>query len=407
VHDVKPKDLVSETVQSLTANKARSFLTILGIVVGISSVIVMVAIGNGTKASIEQSIASAGSNLLMVMPGGSDTGMGGGASSAGTLSSVDAEAIGDDVAGVAAVAPQAAAGYPVVAGSANTNVSVTGTTADFPSVRSVETSMGTWFTENDEAASAKVAVLGPTTAEDLFGEGSNPVGQRIRINGEPFTVVGVTKAKGSSGMQNTDDAVYVPLRTLQRYLTGDDTVAIIYVEASSQEEMTAAQDGIEALLTARHGIAADAEPDFQVLSQQDLAETASTITGLLTVLLGSIAGISLLVGGIGIMNMMLTTVTERIREIGLRKAIGATRGDITSQFLAEAVALTVTGGIIGILFGWGVSSAISAFSTFETAITTSSVVLAVSVSTGIGVLFGWYPARRAAKLNPIDALRYQ
>lgn len=404
---MKPKDLVSETLQSLTANKARSFLTILGIVVGISSVIVMVAIGNGTKASIEQSIASAGSNLLMVMPGGNDTGMGGTASSAGTLSSVDAEAIGDSVAGVAAVAPQAAAGYPVVAGSANTNVSVTGTTADFPSVRSVETSMGTWFTENDDAASAKVAVLGPTTAEDLFGEGSNPVGQRIRINGEPFTVVGVTKAKGSSGMQNTDDAVYVPLRTLQRYLTGDDTVAIIYVEATSQEEMTAAQDGIEALLTARHGIAADAEPDFQVLSQQDLADTASTITGLLTVLLGSIAGISLLVGGIGIMNMMLTTVTERIREIGLRKAIGATRSDITSQFLAEAVALTVTGGIIGILIGWGVSSAISAFSTFETAITTSSVVLAVSVSTGIGVLFGWYPARRAAKLNPIDALRYQ
>ncbi len=404
---MKPTDLASETILSLTANKVRSFLTVLGIVVGISSVIVMVAIGNGTKASIENSIASAGSNLLMVMPGGSDTGMGGGSSSAGTLSSVDAEVIGKDVAGVAAVAPQAAAGYPVVAGSANTNVSVTGTTADFPSVRSVETSMGTWFTENDDAASAKVAVLGPTTAEDLFGQGSNPVGQRIRINGEPFTVVGVTKAKGSSGMQNTDDAVYIPLRTLQRYLTGDDTVSIIYVEAASQQEMTAAQDGIEALLTARHGIAAGAEPDFQVLSQQDLADTASTITGLLTVLLGSIAGISLLVGGIGIMNMMLTTVTERIREIGLRKAIGATRSDITSQFLAEAVALTVTGGIIGILFGWGVSSAISAFSTFETAITSSSVVLAVSVSTGIGVLFGWYPARRAAKLNPIEALRYQ
>ncbi|TDB37917.1 MAG: FtsX-like permease family protein [Actinobacteria bacterium] len=404
---MKPRDLASETILSLTANKARSFLTILGIVVGISSVIVMVAIGNGTKASIEQSIASAGSNLLMVMPGGNDTGMGGGPSSAGELTSADADAIGESVAGVAAVAPQAAAGYSVVAGAANTNVSVTGTTAGFPLVRSVETSMGTWFTENDDAASAKVAVLGPTTAEDLFGEGSNPVGQRIRINGEPFTVVGVTKAKGSSGMQNTDDAVYVPLRTLQRYLTGDDTVAIIYVAATSQEEMTAAQDGIEALLTARHGIAADAEPDFQVLSQQDLADTASTITGLLTVLLGSIAGISLLVGGIGIMNMMLTTVTERIREIGLRKAIGATRTDITSQFLAEAVALTVTGGIIGILLGWGVSSAISAFSTFETAITTSSIVLAVSVSTGIGILFGWYPARRAARLNPIDALRYQ
>jgi len=404
---VRTRDLASETVQSLTANKARSFLTILGIVVGISSVIVMVAIGNGTKASIEESIQSVGSNLLMVAPGGGQGGMGGAGGGLDSLTTEDAEAIADSVGGAAAVAPQASGSYPVVAGSNSSNVSVTGTTADYPRVRSVETPLGTWFSQSDAAASARVAVLGSTTSDDLFGEGSNPVGQRVRVNGEPFTVIGVTASKGSSGLQNTDDAVYVPLRTLQRYLTGDDSVSMISVEAASQEEMDLAEAGITSLLTVRHGLGAGEEPDFQVLSQQDLAETASTITGLLTVLLGSIAGISLLVGGIGIMNMMLTTVTERIREIGLRKAIGATRSDITSQFLAEAVALTMTGGVIGILAGWGVSAAIAALSTFQTSVTLSSVLLAVGVSTGIGILFGWYPARRAAKLNPIEALRYQ
>jgi len=401
---VKLGDLSSETLLSLTANKARSLLTVLGIVVGISSVIVMVAIGNGTKATIESSIQSVGSNLIMVTPSG---GSGFGGVAANSLTLGDADAIADTVAGASAVAPQVAGAYQVVAGSNRVNVQVTGTTPEYASIRSVSTVRGSWFSHADDLGAVRVTVLGSTTSDDLFGQGSNPVGQRIRVNGEPFTVIGVAASKGSSGMQNTDEAVYIPLRTMQRYLAGGDAVSMVYIAASSQEVMASVQSQTTSLLLNRHEIIDAADADFSVLSQQDLSDTASTITGLLTVLLGSVAGISLLVGGIGIMNMMLTTVTERTREIGLRKAIGATRGDIVSQFLAEAVVLTVTGGIIGILLGWGVSVAISTFSTFETAVTASSVLLAVSVSSAIGVIFGWYPARRAAKLNPIDALRYQ
>jgi putative ABC transport system permease protein len=393
-------DLMSETFLSLGSNRARSFLTILGIVVGITSVIVMVSIGSGTKASIEESIQSVGSNLLMVSPTG-------GGPSGGTMSVDDADSIRTDVPGIAAVAPAASGQYTVVAGANNADVAITGTTADYPQVRSVETSYGSWFAEADVADSSRVAVLGAQTAEDLFGEGSNPLGQRIRIGSTPFTVIGVAASKGSSGMSNSDEAVYVPIRTLQRYLTGSDDVSTIFVEAATQEGMDAAKTAIESLLLSRHDIANADEADFQVLSQSDLAETASSIATTLTLLLGSIAGISLVVGGIGIMNMMLTTVTERIREIGLRKAIGATRSDITSQFLAEAVALTVVGGVIGIALGWGLSAAIAAFSPLNTTVTAGSVLLAVGVATGIGLVFGYYPARRAAKLDPIEALRYQ
>ncbi|MBI5230602.1 MAG: ABC transporter permease, partial [Coriobacteriales bacterium] len=382
-------DLISETLLSLAANKARSFLTILGIVIGILSVIVMVAIGNGTKASITESIESAGSNLIMVM---------GGAGAAGAdpaLELEDAEAIKAEVPGVAGVAPTTGSSFSVVAGSSTTEVNVTGTTVDYPSIRSITVSGGRWFTEGEETAASKVAVIGPTTSESLFGEGSNPVGQRIRIGGQPFTIIGVTESKGASGMTSNDDVIYVPISAVQRTLIGGRGVDSIYVGAASQEQMSQVQQSITDLLLRQHGIDNADDADFQVMSQEDIAQTASTATSLLTVLLGSIAGISLLVGGIGIMNMMLTTVTERIREIGLRKAVGATRSDITSQFLAEAVALTMTGGIIGILGGWGISWAISAFSSLNTSVTPSSVLLAVGVSTAIGLVFGYYPARRA------------
>lgn len=394
------RDLLGETLSSLTANRARSLLTVLGIVVGITAVIVMVAIGNGTKASIEDQINSLGSNLLTV----SSTG---GGIAAQPLSLEDAESIATDVPGIAAVAPTAAGQYTVIADANSTDVSVSGTTVEYASVRSIETSYGAWLTQDDVDGAKRVAVLGSATAEDLFGEGSVPVGQRIRIGGRPFTVVGVAAEKGSAGPISNDDAVYVPLKTLQRYLLGSDDLSSIYVEATDQEQMDDVQAGIESLLLSRHDIADADETDFQVSSQEDLSETVSTITGMLTALLGSIAGISLVVGGIGIMNMMLTTVTERIREIGLRKAIGATRSDITSQFLSEAVALTVTGGLIGIAAGWGISAAVNALSTLNTTVTAGSVLLAVGVSTAIGLVFGYYPARRAAKLDPIEALRYQ
>lgn len=394
------RDLIGETLGSLTANKVRSLLTILGIVVGISAVIVMVALGNGTKASIEDQINSLGSNMLTV----SSTGGGPGTE---PLSIEDAEAIREDVAGIAAVAPVSSAQYTVIADSNSTAVAVTGATPEYASVRSIETSYGAWLSEDDVAGAKRVAVLGSDTAEELFGEGSVPIGQRIRIDGTPFTVVGIAAAKGSTGPISNDDAVYVPLKALQQYLVGSDDLSSIYVEAETQEQMSQVQSSIETLLLSRHDVAPDEEADFQVASQEDLAETVNSITGMLTALLGSVAGISLVVGGIGIMNMMLTTVTERIREIGLRKAIGATRGDITSQFLAEAVALTVIGGLVGIGLGWGISAAIAAVSTLDAVVTGSSVLLAVGVSTGIGLVFGYYPARRAAMLNPIEALRYQ
>ena len=396
---MRARDLTGETMLSLTSNRARSFLTILGIVVGITAVIVMVSIGNGTKASITGQLSSMGSNLLMVSAKHD-------AATAKDLNMSDADAIAR-VPGVGAVAPASMGQSAVVAEANSVNISVTGATESYAAVRSVDTSLGGWFTADDVAHSARVVVLGSKTAEDLFGTGSNPVGQRVRIGGTQFTVVGVASSKGSSGIQNTDEAAYVTLGAQQQYLSGSDALSIIYVQAATQEGMNDVKNSIENLMMSRHNVNDTADADFEVSSMAELAATVNTITSLLTVVLGSIAGISLLVGGIGIMNMMLTNVTERIREIGLRKAIGATRSDITSQFLAEAVALTMVGGLIGIALGWGISAAVSALSTFEMSVTSGSVALAFGVSTAIGLAFGYYPARRAAKLDPIEALRYQ
>jgi len=409
---MKLKDLLAETFLSLTANKARSFLTVLGIVVGISSVIVMVSIGQGTKTSIESSITSMGSNLLMVAPGGQTSrrafgGGGGMGASTNSLTLKDVEAIRTQVENVKNVAPQTSGSYQVSAEASNTNVTVTGTTPSYPSIKSVTLQQGAWFSDTQANNNSRVAVLGPTTAETLFGTVEAAVGQRIRVSGQPFTVIGVTTAKGGNGMTSSDDAVYLPFTTFQRHLSKAAGVSLIYVEAATQDAMTKVESDMTDLLLTRHKITDSSKADFNIQSQADLASTLSTITTTLTLLLGSIAGISLVVGGIGIMNMMLTTVTERIREIGLRKAVGATRSDLTSQFLAEAVALTVIGGIVGIALGWGIAMAISAFSSLTTTVSMLSVLLAVGVSTAIGLVFGYYPARRAAKLDPIEALRYQ
>jgi len=404
------KDLLTETFMSLTANKARSFLTILGIVVGITSVIVMVAFGQGTKASIESSISSMGANLLTVSPGGQSSSRVGGAGVGANTKSItldDVEAIRVNVAGVKSVAQTTSGQYQVSAEASNTNVSVTGTTADYPGIRSITLQTGGWFTAAQAEHATRVAVLGPSTAETLFGSVDAALGKRIRISGQPFTVIGVTTSKGGSGPMNNDDAAYIPFDAFRAHLSSATGVSSVYVEAASQEVMTTVEDDITALLLSRHGIEDAEDADFRIMNQADIASTLSTVTTMLTVLLGSIAGISLVVGGIGIMNMMLTTVTERIREIGLRKALGATRSDLTSQFLAESVALTVIGGVVGIALGWSISFAISTFSSYQTTVSLASVLLAVGVSTAIGVIFGYYPARRAAKLDPIEALRYQ
>jgi putative ABC transport system permease protein len=401
-------DVVEETVFSVSSNKVRSALTILGIVVGIASVIVMVAIGQGAQLSITNSIAQAGSNLIMVMPGfGGSAGPVRGARGAATsLTEEDAKAI-TDISGVTGVSMERSTRQQVIAGANNTNTQIMGATPVYASVHSVQLAEGQFIQPDNVSSVARVAVLGPTARDDLFGEGANAIGKRVRINGIDFRVVGVTVAKGGSGFNNQDDVVYVPLTAAQQLLVGDTHLSQISVQAASAEVMSAVQDQITTLLLSRHKISDPRSADFNVLSQSDIAATASTITGTFTIVLASIAGISLLVGGIGIMNMMLTAVTERTREIGLRKAVGARRSDISMQFLAESVALTFLGGLIGVALGIGVSAGLSAFVGITTQVSIPSVLLAAGVSIGIGVVFGYYPALRAAGMNPVEALRYQ
>lgn len=406
-------DLVHETLLSVTNNKVRSALTVLGIVVGIASVILMVAIGQGSQATITDSIKAAGSNLLMVTPGGRSAGAfgrpGGETGGGGT----GAELTQSDVAlikqldGVAQVAPSSSARAALITPGANVSMSITGVGDGYEAVKAMETSSGVFISAEDIKAGTKVVVLGPTAVTDLFPEGTDPLGQKVRIGGINYTVVGVTKSKGGTSFMNADEVAYVPLTTLQRYITGSDAISTINVEASTAEGMTQLQSDITATLLAAHDITDPTKADFSVLSQSDILSTASTITGTFTLLLAAISGISLVVGGIGIMNMMLTTVTERTREIGLRKAIGARPFDITSQFLAEAITLCLVGGVIGIAIGWGVSAIVTATGVLTTEVSLQAVAIAVGVCAGIGILFGYYPARRAAKLDPIESLRYQ
>ena len=403
-------DIIEETYSALSGNKVRSGLTMLGIVIGISSVIAMVSIGQGAQGSIQASIQSIGSNLVLVTPGqqrGPGFQVSAGRGSARTLTQEDADAIIKEVSLAKAVAPEISSRYQVTAKGTNTNTSIIGTTQDYPTVRNVEIDQGSFITEQNIRSLSKVAVLGPTARDDLFGEGADAIGQTIRIKNIEFKVIGITKAKGGSGFNNPDDAIFVPLSSAQRFLAGDQYVTTISVEAASADSMTDIQQQITDLLLARHHITDPTLADFSTMNQADIIATASSITQTFTILLAAIAGISLLVGGIGIMNMMLTTVTERTREIGLRKAIGAKKKDISLQFLVEAVMLTFIGGLIGVLLGWTASFIITQLGILQTQVTISSVLLAFGVSAAIGIVFGYYPARRAASLNPIEALRYE
>ncbi len=404
-------DLFQETYSALLSNKARSGLTVLGIIIGIGSVIAMISVGQGSTASITSSIQSLGSNLLMVSPSfqrGVGTQVSAGRGSAKTLEQEDADAIQKEITLIKALAPELSGRYQITAKGTNTNTSVVGTTADYLEVRNVEIAEGSFISEQNIRSLSKVAVLGPTTRDDLFGENATGViGKTVRINKIDFKVIGITKVKGGSGFSNQDDMIFIPLSTAQRFLAGSNYLSTIYVEVVDQESMTAAQEQITSLLLSRHNISNPELADFSIMNQADIVSSVSSITDTLTILLAAIAGISLIVGGIGIMNMMLTTVTERTREIGLRKAIGAKKKDISLQFLTESVMLTFIGGILGIFLGWILSYAVSYFGSMTTEVTSWSIFLAVGVSAAIGIIFGYYPARRAAGLNPIEALRYE
>ena len=400
------KDLFEETFTSIGANRTRTGLTVLGIVIGIASVIVMLAIGNGAQSSIASSINSLGSNILTVTGGGGGRqgGVNMGRSNQQTLTYDDAKAIKEKIVLAKEVSPELNSRSQVVAESNNTNTSIIGAVPEYESAHSAAMAEGNFISEHQYRGAARVAVLGPTTRDDLFGVGADAVGQEIRINGSRFTVIGVTTSKGGSGFGNQDDRVFIPLTTAQRYISGGEYLGSIAVTTENQSDLTELQTQI---LLERHHKASMTDADFSIFNQADLASTAESITKIFTILLSSVASISLLVGGIGIMNMMLTNVRERTREIGLRKAIGAKKKDISNQFLMESIAVTLLGGIIGVLLGVLVAFGITSTGILQTQVTLNPVLLAFGVSAVIGIIFGYYPAKKASELNPIEALRYE
>jgi len=382
----------------------------LGVIIGIGSVIALISLGRASQASVENQIKSLGSNLLTVSPGSRNSGpVRGAGGNVKTLTYDDARAIVDSsaVTTVKAVAPEYSSRAQIVAGRNNTNTQVIGTTPDYAQIHNINMQAGMFLSQNQLAGSSKTAVLGPQTAEDLFGSVGNASGKTLRINDQFFTVIGITESKGGSGFQNQDDLVYIPLTTAQKLVFGVDHISSISVEADSTDVMTEAQNQIGYLLLSRHKIKDPEQADFSIFSQEDLLGTISQVTGTFTALLSGIAAISLVVGGIGIMNIMLVTVTERTREIGLRKALGAKKKIIVAQFLLEAVIITFAGGMIGVLLGVGVFWVLTKTMSLPFVISLSSLLLAFGVSAAIGILFGWYPARKASSLQPIEALRYE
>ncbi len=400
-----------EAIGTLTINKLRTGLAALGIVIGIGSVIALVSLGQATQASISNQIQSLGANLLTVSPGAPTQGaVRGAAGSSITLTLDDAKAIensGGQVDTIANVSPELSRRTQISTGKNNTNSQVIGATPAYIIVHKTNIDSGSFISSRDVDSISKVAVVGPQVASDLFGEGIDPVGKSIRINGQTFNIIGETASKGGTGFQNQDDLVWVPLTTAQKQLFGVDYISSIALEAKSQDVMTDAENQVGYLLLARHKINDPLQADFTIVSQQDIINTVSATTGTFTALLSGIAAISLLVGGIGIMNIILVTVTERTREIGLRKALGAKKRIIITQFLIESIILTFFGGIIGMVLGIFASYIIANITNLPFILSASAIALAIGVSAGIGILFGWYPARTAANLQPIEALRYE
>ncbi|HEX3581980.1 MAG TPA: ABC transporter permease [Thermoanaerobaculia bacterium] len=394
-------------LKAISRNKMRSFLTMLGIVIGVGCVIVVVAIGNGASKAIQDTINSLGSNFIMIFPGA--TSQSGAKTFTGnsTLTPEDADAIKAECPAVAYVTPNMRTSAQVVAGELNWGTSIYGVNPDWPFIRSWNCSDGSFFSDTDVKSATKVCVLGATVAENLFPQGG-AVGQTVRIKNVPFKVTGVLDRKGGNTMgQDQDDQVIAPYTTVMKRLAGQSKVSMIMASAASPDQVQEAQDQIEALLKHRHRIPPGSDMDFMMRSQEEIAAAQNQQMGVLRTLLISIAGISLLIGGIGIMNIMLVSVTERTREIGIRMAIGAKGRHVLLQFLFEAITLSIVGGLIGILLGAGGSELVKNLLKWPIVVSPSSIIIAFGVAAAVGVFFGFYPARKAARLDPIDALRYE
>jgi putative ABC transport system permease protein len=396
-------------LKALNRNKLRTALTMLGMIIGVSAVIAMVALGRGASQSIEDQIKAAGTNMIIVTAGNwTAGGVRGGQGTSSRLVAETAEAIRKEVPGVQFVASGVQSRAQVVAGNQNWFTRIQGTDVDLPLIRSWATKYGTFFTPQDVSSANKVAVLGSVVSDMLFGEDVDPVGQVIRIRNQPFQVIGVMASKGQAAIgEDQDDGVMVPFTTVQKKLLGQNHLNNITVSAASASETLKVADSISALLRVRHQLLTGDPDDFMVRTLEEMASVRTEATRTMTALLASIAGVSLIVGGIGIMNIMLVSVTERTREIGIRLAVGARGRDVLLQFLVEAVVLSLFGGLIGIGLGFGISESVTRFLEWPTTVPPEAVALAFGFSAVTGIFFGFYPARKAAGLDPIDALRYE
>ena len=395
-------------LRALRRNKLRSSLTALGIIIGVASVIAMIAVGNGAQARIESQVAALGRNLLAVFAGSRRSGgVSSGLGSASTITLADAEAIAREVTDVVAMSPEVSSSAQAIANGHNWQTSILGESPDYLKIRDWKLAAGAMFNERDVRGAAKVAIIGSKTAHELFGP-LDPVGQTVRVKNIPFVIIGLLESKGAGlGGQNQDDRILIPYTTAMKRLTGDRYLRSVNVQVVSAARMEAAQQQITSLLRQRHRLAPERDDDFDIFNQKEIADTVGSISKVITALLGAIAGISLLVGGIGIMNIMLVSVTERTREIGIRIAVGARPGDIRLQFLIEAITLSLFGGLIGALAGVGASRLVDVLADFKAIVSTGSILLAFAVSSAIGIFFGFYPASKAAALDPIEALRYE
>jgi putative ABC transport system permease protein len=403
--------MLSEAWHAMSANRLRTFLTMLGMVIGVGAVVLMMAIGEGAQQSIKRSIDSMGSNLFVILSGSSSTsGSRSASGSSSTLNMNDATAIGD-LDDISAFAPISVGNAQIIYGGNNSNSAIVGTTPSYFSIRRWDVESGELFSDADIRSASRVALVGKTVVENLFGDEVDPVGKTIRIKKSPFLIVGVLEAKGQSfDGRDQDDTVIVPITTAQRKLFGNQipgSVRMIMAQAKSEKYMGVAEDAINDLVRQRHNIRENAESDFSIRNLTAMAKTASETAKTMSMLLGAIASISLLVGGIGIMNIMLVSVTERTREIGIRMAIGAREKDILLQFLLEACVISIVGCVIGVGLGLGGAILVKKMVGAEILISMQSIVLAFSVAASVGVFFGYYPASKAAKLHPIEALRYQ